>query len=299
MRFGFHFCFSRPFRLNSSGDLPKWHSGVTEAPQSGWRKCSLCRIVRHITGKRLPSQVDVSYKDANLPDNREFDEQRKTLPSAALVSDPKPKLKLNTSILMAEPFLGQLMCVGFNYAPSNWAFCQGQLLSIGQNSALFSLLGTTYGGNGTTTFALPDLRGRVPVGMGTGPGLPNVAQGESFGSSTTTILQSNLPAHAHGIPAAQVSGAACINAAATTNNPTGAYPAAVEVAIPDPSGGGTIAGTALAYATGTPTGNLAGGGAIPATSTGITGGSQPIDNQPPSLGLNWIIALQGVYPMRS
>jgi microcystin-dependent protein len=210
-----------------------------------------------------------------------------------MISDPK--LKLN-SLTAMDPFIGQLMCVGFNFAPNGWAVCDGSLLSISQNSALFSLLGTAYGGNGTTTFGLPDLRGRVPVGMGTGPGLPNVAQGEVFGSSTTTILVSNLPAHAHGIPPAQVSGAACISGPATTNNPAGAYPASVEIAVNDGGNGATA--TALAYATGTPTGTLAGGASIPASSTGITGGSQPIDNQPPSLGMNWIIATQGIYPSR-
>ena len=199
---------------------------------------------------------------------------------------------------MSDPFIGEIKLVGFNFAPRNYAFCSGQSLSINQNTALFALLGTTYGGNGTTTFNLPDLRGRVAVGMGSGPGLQNVAQGEVFGSPTTTILSSNLPAHAHGIPALQATGAACINGPANTNNPTGAYPASVEIAVNDPNGGGVTA-TGMAYATGSPTGNLAGGVTIPASSTLPTGSSIPIDNQPPSLGLNYIIALQGMFPSRN
>jgi microcystin-dependent protein len=131
--------------------------------------------------------------------------------------------------------------------------------------------------------------------MGTGPGLPNVAQGEVFGSSTTTILVSNLPAHAHGLQSSPGSGAPCFNGPATTNNPAGAYPASVEIAVNDGGNGATA--TALAYAT-SANANMAGGGSGPGSSTGITGGSQPIDNQPPSLGMNCIIALQGIYPTR-
>ena len=199
---------------------------------------------------------------------------------------------------MSDPFVGEIKLVGFNFAPRGYAFCNGQLLSIAQNNALFALLGTMYGGNGQTTFGLPDLRGRVAVGMGTGPGLPNVAQGEVFGSATTTILTSNLPVHYHGIPATQVTGAACISGAANTNNPAGAYPASVEITVNDPSGGGVTA-TAMGYASDNPNGNLAGGGTVPAGSTLPTGSGLPVDNLPPSLGLNYIIALQGIFPSRN
>src|SRR5690606_5156315 len=98
---------------------------------------------------------------------------------------------------MSEPFLGEIRMVGFNFAPRGWAFCQGQLLSIAQNSALFSLLGTMYGGNGTTTFALPDLRGRSPVGMGNGPGLTPITQGELAGTENVTLLSTQMPMHTH------------------------------------------------------------------------------------------------------
>jgi microcystin-dependent protein len=98
-----------------------------------------------------------------------------------------------------DPFLGQIQAFGFNFPPQGWAFCDGQLISIAQNTALFALLGTTYGGNGQTTFALPDLRGRSIVHPGTGPGLPNVQQGEASGFVSATILTSNMPAHTHAV----------------------------------------------------------------------------------------------------
>src|SRR5688572_6320685 len=98
---------------------------------------------------------------------------------------------------MSEPFLGEIRMVGFNFAPQGWAFCQGQLMSIAQNSALFSLLGTTFGGDGQTTFALPDYRGRSSVGMGSGPGLTNIVQGEKSGTENVTILSTQMPVHTH------------------------------------------------------------------------------------------------------
>jgi microcystin-dependent protein len=117
-----------------------------------------------------------------------------------------------------EPFLGQIMAVGFNYAPRGWAFCQGQLMSIAQNTALFSLLGTQYGGDGVTTFALPDYRGRVAVGMGQGPGLSNYEQAEVSGTENVTLLQSQMPAHVHPL---QVSAQVQVS----TTNPTADEPA--------------------------------------------------------------------------
>src|SRR5437763_7664725 len=100
---------------------------------------------------------------------------------------------------MSEPFLGQLMLVPYNFAPRGWAFAAGQLLPISQNTALFSLLGTFYGGNGQSTFALPDLRGRVPIGFGQGPGLQNYVQGEVAGSETVTLISSEMPQHNHAV----------------------------------------------------------------------------------------------------
>src|SRR6476620_7519707 len=102
---------------------------------------------------------------------------------------------------MSEPFIGEIRIFGFNFAPRGWAFCNGQILSIAQNTALFSLLGTTFGGNGQTTFALPDLRGRVPIHTGQGPGLSPVTLGMVPGTEMVTLLQSNMPAHRHPVQA--------------------------------------------------------------------------------------------------
>src|SRR5262244_2437427 len=98
---------------------------------------------------------------------------------------------------MADPFLGQVIAVGFNFAPVNWALCNGQLLNISQNDALFNLLGTTFGGDGVNTFGLPDLRGRVPVNQGTGQGLGTYVMGQVGGSESVTLIASNLPQHTH------------------------------------------------------------------------------------------------------
>src|SRR5829696_275124 len=100
---------------------------------------------------------------------------------------------------MAEPFIATIIMFAGNFAPRGWAFCQGQLLSISQNTALFSLLGTTYGGNGQTTFALPDFRGRVAVGTGAGPGLSNISLGEQAGVPTVTLITQEMPMHNHTI----------------------------------------------------------------------------------------------------
>jgi microcystin-dependent protein len=162
---------------------------------------------------------------------------------------------------MSEPFLGQLMAVPYNFAPNGWAFCEGQFLPISEYTALFSLLGTTYGGDGTTNFALPDLRGRVPIGVGQGPGLSNFELGEVGGAETTTAV----PAHTHTLPA---------NAGlATTDAPAGAVPA----------GGG-------AYAAATDGTQLA--------ATGDTG-TTPVSIQSPYLTISWVIALTGIYPSRN
>ena len=98
---------------------------------------------------------------------------------------------------MVEPFIGEISMVAFTFAPRGWAFCDGQLLAISQNTALFSLIGTTYGGDGRTTFALPDLRGRVPLHMGNGPGLTSRPEGQKGGSETVTLTVSQMPAHNH------------------------------------------------------------------------------------------------------
>ena len=179
---------------------------------------------------------------------------------------------------MAEPYIGQITLFAGNFAPRGWAFCQGQILSIAQNTALFSILGTTYGGNGQTTFALPDLRGRTPIGQGQGPGLPSVTLGEMAGSPTQTLTISQIPAHTH---AGQVQISAS-NAAGTTTTPEGNYQAASS----------TRDSLYAAAANTTMNSNAA------QVTIGAVGGNQPHDNMQPYLGLNYIIALQGLYPPR-
>jgi len=182
-----------------------------------------------------------------------------------------------------EPFLGQIMMVGFNFAPRGWAKCEGQLLSIAQNQALFSLLGTTYGGDGRTTFALPDLRGRFPMHEGTGPGLPNHPLGQKAGSPTAPIAVANLPAHNH---ATQV-----------TNNLRIAAANAANSATPNDT---FLAGSET-YSTG-PANTQLNAGAIAGdltVATQNTGGNQPLNVQNPFLAVNFIIALVGLYPSRN
>jgi microcystin-dependent protein len=194
-----------------------------------------------------------------------------------------------------DPILGQIILFGGNFAPVGWFQCNGQLLPIAQYTALFSLLGTTYGGNGTTTFGLPDLRGRVPLGMGQGPGLSNYAQGQASGSENVTLLTTQIPAHNHSAAAAVTVDVklnvglddvlvdnAVGNVLATETRAAGdvpnIYTASANV--------GQMRGDA-ATATGTAT-----------LTVGAAGGSQPHSNVQPYLALNYIIAWQGIYPSR-
>lgn len=164
---------------------------------------------------------------------------------------------------------------GGNFAPRNWAFCNGQIIAISQNTALFSLLGTTYGGNGTTNFALPNLQGRLPMHPGQGAGLTNRSLGESAGSVSITLLSAQIPAHTH-------TTAVGSGTTSTSPSPAGRYPAT-------PASGTPYAdtGTAAMYA--------------PAAGSvnGATGGSLPHNNLMPYLAVSFIIALAGVFPSRN
>lgn len=187
--------------------------------------------------------------------------------AASLVSLPGPAMAQ-----ASDPYLGQIMCAAFNFAPRGWAELNGQILSIAQNTALFALLGTTYGGNGQTTFALPDLRGRVPMHTGSGPGLTPRSQGESSGTETVTLNASQLPAHNHTVtPMGSPSDA-------TLQSPANAVPA-------------TKARTTL-YAPGP--------GTVPMSPvlTSPAGGNAPVPNMQPFLAIRCFIAIQGVFPPR-
>jgi microcystin-dependent protein len=172
---------------------------------------------------------------------------------------------------MAEPFVAEIRIFGFNFAPVGWAFCNGQILPISQNTALFSLLGTTYGGNGTSNFALPNLQGAAPLGLGQGPGLSQRDEGETGGEAALTLLVTEMPAHAH-TPA-------CNPGMGDRYSPAGSFWA-------------TDAGGNNEYA---PTAN----DKMSTVALGITGAGQPHNNLQPYLVLNFCIALNGIFPPRS
>jgi microcystin-dependent protein len=179
-----------------------------------------------------------------------------------------------------EPFIGQVSLFGCNFAPQGWAMCQGQLLAIAQNTALFSLLGTNFGGDGVSTFALPDLRSRAPIGFGQGQGLSNYAIGESGGAETVAIDSSSYPTHSHPLFSAA--------SPATENAPGGSIEAEGQIVERRDT-----VNLALYSPTGTAT-TLA-----PAAFTAATGGGQPHNNLQPYLALNFCIALQGIFPTQS
>lgn len=180
--------------------------------------------------------------------------------------------------------IGTIILFAGNFAPRSWAFCEGQLLSISQNTALFSILGTTYGGDGKSTFALPDLRGRVPIQQGTGAGLSHHSLGAKVGKETNTLQVANLPAHNH-VASLKVSSAnANLNVATAGSS----------IASP-----GSLSGRTF-----TPTEGF--NSTIPnitmnneSVTTNNTGSNTPVNNIQPSLALNYIICLNGVYPSRN
>ena len=176
---------------------------------------------------------------------------------------------------MSEPFLGEIRMFGGNFAPRGWAFCNGQLLSIAQNTALFSILGTTYGGDGRVTFGLPDLRGRVPINAGQGPGLSSYTLGEVAGNENVTLIQAQIPPHSHTV-------------ACNTGPASAPSPANNVLAAPVDSQGGAGNGyTPAANATMSP------------AMIGTTGGGSPISIVQPLLCSSFIIALEGIFPSRN
>jgi microcystin-dependent protein len=174
---------------------------------------------------------------------------------------------------MSEPYIGEIRMFAGNFAPKNWALCNGQLLPISQNQALFSILGTTYGGDGRTNFALPDLRSRVPVHAGQGTGLSNYVLGEQTGSEQHTLLASQMPVHSHPVNA--------VNTGGNQAGPTNGVPAIEST------------GTSLNYSSAAPNTTMN------SQMIGNAGGNQPFSTVQPVLCVNFIIALYGIYPSRS
>jgi len=168
-----------------------------------------------------------------------------------------------------EPFVGEIMLFAGNFAPRGWAFCDGQLLAVSQNDALFSLLGTTYGGDGRTTFALPDLRGRAPLHQGHGPALSDRRLGSKGGEEHVTLTANQIPAHGHPVMAS--------SAAADSADPAGRVLAHANINL---------------YGTAAPAADMA------AATIGTTGGGQPHDNMMPYQVIHYCIALVGIYPSR-
>jgi len=174
---------------------------------------------------------------------------------------------------MADPFVAEIRIFPFNFAPKGWAWCNGQLMPLSQNTALFSLLGTTYGGDGKSNFALPDLEGRAPMHPGQGPGLSLHDLGETGGSETVTLLESEIPAHIHTVRASNQGG--------DTQEPT------ANTAVASPSGALPFAPSASPLAMMAP------------ESLAPAGGDQPHNNMMPYLTCYFCIALQGVFPPRT
>ena len=169
-----------------------------------------------------------------------------------------------------EPFLGQILMVAFNFAPIGWALCNGQIMPINQNQALFSLLGTMYGGNGTTTFALPNLQGRVPIHMGQSGAGSDYTIGEAVGFEQVTLLVNNLPSHTHT--------ANCSSAPGSSADPTKRF---------------------WAHTSATTSYSTSANAQMAASAIGAVGGSLPVSVVQPVLCVNFIIALQGIFPARN
>jgi microcystin-dependent protein len=171
-------------------------------------------------------------------------------------------------------FVGQIIAVGFNFAPVGWALCNGQLLSISDNEVLYNLIGTTFGGNGQTNFAVPDLRGRSPLGQGTGAGLPPATVGQAAGTEAVTLTLSQIPGHSHPLLASSANGG--VTKPTSTTALASAASTAVDI-----------------Y--GAPAGNLT----LAPTAIGSAGGSQSHENRQPYNTVNFIIATAGVFPSQS
>ena len=200
-----------------------------------------------------------------------------------------------------DPFIGQIIMFAGTFAPANWALCNGQILAISEYTALFSIIGTTYGGNGRTTFGLPDLRGRVPMGSGVGIGLSPRVTGQRYGSENVNLSVAQMPAHSHSAETiiSGSSGAAKLNASSaegTTNVPTGKY-----LAMPPNFGLESVNmyGSRADIEMASDSIEIDVSGLSGETTVNQAGGNSAHDNIQPSLAMNYIICVNGVYPPRN
>jgi microcystin-dependent protein len=220
-----------------------------------------------VNSRRRPLLVT----DLHRPERRNFLKRTVAfLAGGALLAGAK---RAHADAQGLDPFIGEIAMVGFNFAPRGWAMCDGQLLPISSNTALFALLGTTYGGDGRTTFGLPDLRGRFPTHMGTGPGLSTRQWGSTGGAEQVTMTAGQMPTHSHVLSGQTSNG--------TSDSPAGGMLAR------DPAG-------TPGYGDGAA--NVA---AMHASSIGTAGLGQPQANMPPFLTINFVIALEGIFPSRN
>lgn len=176
-----------------------------------------------------------------------------------------------------DGYIATIMIFAGNFAPRNWAYCDGSLLAISQNDALFSIIGTTYGGDGQTTFGLPDLRGRIPVGTGTGPGLSNIALGQKAGSESVTLTAGQLPAHSHTMTATVSTSSS--NADGSNSPAKSLANTSSNIYAPVSAGNPSLSGVNVAI--------------------NNAGGNQPIDIVQAYQAINYVICLFGIYPSRS
>lgn len=193
-----------------------------------------------------------------------------------------------------EPFMGMILLFGADFLIRDWRYCNGDLVSISQNSALFSVLGVVFGGNGSSTFGLPDLRGRVPVGMGQGAGLQNYIMGQKGGLEATTILLGNMPLHNHTVDLSTLVVTPGASTTAGTSNIPG--PTLVPATLPA-IGGGPNATTIKGYGT-TINSTLAPSTVSGSATVGLAGGTTPMNTQDPYLVMNYMVAMYGIYPTR-
>lgn|SRR5262249_47135190 len=181
---------------------------------------------------------------------------------------------------MAEPYIGEIRCFGFNFAPRGWALCNGQLLSIAQNDALFAILGTIYGGDGVNTFGLPNLQGQIPMHWGNGPGGFNTSIGQVQGTTSVTLTTNQIPTHAHTVIAVEVPSGGVPERTAVPNSTTFLGPSEPPNAVYQLAPSSVTA-------------------AFSSKAIAVQGGSQPHDNMQPYLVLNFCIALEGIFPSRN